>query len=132
LGGVKAKKNKSAQENAPLELKDAVAPFRVPAIENPPMVRTQIYLSRAEYDFLNAEARRRDQPMAAVLRSIIDEKMRVPDEVWENNPLLQPPIDDPDYQPRGDGVVNHDHYVYGGEKKYKKLKGKWVLQPPLE
>ena len=69
--------------------------------------------------------------MAAVLRSFIDEKMRVPEEVWENSPLLQPPVDDPHYKPRGDGVVNHDHYIYGGEKKYKKVKGKWALQPPL-
>jgi hypothetical protein len=70
--------------------------------------------------------------MSAVLRSYIDEKMRVPEAVWENNPLLQPPVDDPDYAPRGDGVVNHDHYVYGGPKKYRKVKGKWTLQPPLE
>ena len=96
-----------------------------------PMIRTQIYLSKPEYEFLQAEGKRRDEPMAAVLRSFIDEKMRVPEEVWDNNPLLQPPVDDPDYKPRGDGVMNHDHYIYGGEKKYKKVKGKWALQPPL-
>jgi len=98
------------------------------------MIRTQIYLSKPEYDFLQAEGRRLDQPMAAVLRGIIDEKMRVPDAVWENSPLLQPPVDDPDYRPKADrdAVVNHDHYIYGGPKKYKKVKGKWRLQPPLE
>ena len=113
---------------AAAELNDANAQdVTVPA----PMIRTQIYLSQVEYDFLQAEGKRRSQPMAAVLRSYIDEKMRVPEAVWENNPLLQPPVGDPDYESRGDGVVNHDHYVYGGPKKYRKVKGQWTLQPPL-
>ena len=126
---MKTKRTKAPRPNEPTELKEAVAEYRTtPAA----MVRTQIYLSKPEYDFLQAEGKRRDEPMAAVLRGFIDEKMRVPDEVWENNPLLDPPVNDPDYKRRGDGVVNHDHYIYGGAKKYKKVKGKWALQPPLE
>lgn len=127
FGAMKAKRNKTP--DAPTELKEASPAYRAgPA----PMIRTQIYLSRPEYEFLQAEGKRRDEPMAAVLRGFIDEKMRVPDAVWDNNPLLQPPVDDPDYQPRGDGVLNHDHYIYGGGKKYKKVKGQWALQPPEE
>jgi hypothetical protein len=111
-------------------LNDAIAPSAA-RLSPVPMVRTQMYLSRAEYDFLQTEAKRRDEPMAAVLRGYIEEKMRVPDAVWENNPLLAPPVHDPDYKPRGDGVVNHDHYIYGGGRKYRKVKGKWTLQAPV-
>lgn len=96
------------------------------------MLRTQIYLSRAEYDFLQTEAKRRDAAMAVVIRSFIDEKMAVPDEAWSSNPLLQLPVDDPDYLHREDGAVNHDHYVSGGPKKYKKVGKQWKLQLPVK
>jgi hypothetical protein len=96
------------------------------------MVRTQIYLSRAEHDFVRAEAKRRNEGMAAVIRGYIDERMGVKDDIWQSNPLLQPPVDDPDYVHRPDGVVNHDHYIYGGPKKHKKVKGKWVALPSDE
>src|SRR2546422_1416678 len=102
------------------------------AIGSEAMVRTQIYLSRAEYDFVQAEAARRNQPMASVIRRFIDEQMGMSDAAWSNNPLLQPPIDDPDYVHRPDGVVNHDHYIYGGPKKHKKVKSKWGPLPPEE
>src|SRR5689334_23072401 len=94
------------------------------------MVRTQIYLSRAEYDFLQVQARRREEPMAAVIRSYIDEKMQVPQEVWENNPLLAPPAD-PGFIGPEDGAINHDHYVHGAPKKWMKRKGQWVPAPAL-
>ena len=54
------------------------------------MMRTQIYLTRGEYHFLQAEARKRKEPMAAVIRSLVDEKMALPDDVWTNNPMLRP------------------------------------------
>jgi hypothetical protein len=126
---MKAKRRKTVRKDEPLAMKEAVAEYTTAPTA---MVRTQIYLSQAQYDFLHAEGKRRNRPMAAVLRDFIDEKMRVPDEVWKNNPLLQPPAEDPDYRPRGDGVVNHDHYIYGGEKKHRKVKGRWALQPPRE
>src|SRR5213593_662271 len=85
-------------------------------IGSEPMVRTQIYLSRAEYEFVQAEATRRNQPMASVIRRFIDEQMGMSDAAWSSNPLLQPPVNDPDYVHRPDGVVNHDHYIYGGPK----------------
>lgn len=106
----------------------------VTSLRNDPeaMVRTQIYLSRAEHEFVRAEAERRNEPMASVIRGYIDERMGVKDAIWQSNPLLQPPVDDPDYIHRADGVVNHDHYIYGGPKKHKKVKGKWVALPPDE
>jgi hypothetical protein len=100
------------------------------AFESETMVRTQVYLTRREHEFLTSEATRRGQPMAAVLRSFIDEKMEIPDEVWENNPLLDPPADD-DFIGPEDGAINHDHYIYGCPKKWVKQDGEWVEAPPL-
>jgi hypothetical protein len=94
------------------------------------MVRTQIYLTRQEHSFLLAEATRQDKPMSSIIRSYIDEKMTTEEE-WENHPLLQPPAADTDWA-REDGAINHDHYIYGGPKKYHKVKGKWVLAPMLK
>jgi hypothetical protein len=109
-----------------ITLNDAPAAYTA----DPAMVRTQIYLTRDEQAFVQGEASRLGKPMAAVIRGWIDEKMEVPEEAWLNNPLLQPPAD-PDFDSPEDGAINHDHYVYGGPKKYRKVKGKWVLLPPL-
>ena len=50
----------------------------------------------------------------------------------ERNPLLEPPVDDPTYVERPDGVVNHDYYIYGGLPKYKRDKSGWVPLPVIE
>ena len=105
-------------------LKEAIAPYTV----EPAMVRTQIYLTRAEHDFLQSEAARRNEPMSAVLRGIIDEKMTIPEDAWTNNPMLEPTVHDPDFEGHEDGALNHDYYAYGGSKKYKKVRGEWVLK----
>jgi hypothetical protein len=110
-----------------LELKEAIAPYQIDL--ETPMVRTQIYLTRAEHTFLQREAERQEQPMSAVIRSIIDEKMTLPDEVWTKNPLLEPTSLDPEYEGHEDSSLNHDHYAYGAPKKYGKKGGKWVLLP---
>ncbi len=120
---------KSEPTDAPDALHDRPDPA-VLAAASEAMLRTQIYLNRAEYDFLQREAHRRGEPMAAVIRSLIDEKMELPDEIWENNPLLAPPAD-PGFLGPEDGAINHDHYVYGTPKKWMKKKGKWVETPPL-
>jgi len=57
--------------------------------------------------------------------------MKIPDEAWENNPLLAPPAADPAWKGHEDGALNHDHYVSGGPKKWVKQKGRWVEAPPL-
>ena len=51
---------------------DALKEANTPYVVEPAMVRTQVYLTRAEHDFLQSEAARRNEPMSAVLRSIID------------------------------------------------------------
>lgn len=101
-----------------------------PPVEEP-MVRTQIYLSRREHEFIENEAARRDEPMAAVIRSYIDEKMEVPSDVWSDNPLLRAPVPDPSWTGSEDGALNHDHYISGAPKQWMQRKGKWVETPPL-
>jgi hypothetical protein len=96
------------------------------------MVRTQIYLTRAEHDFLQSEARRRNEPMSAVLRGIIDEKMTIPEDAWTNNPLLRKSPKVKGWKGRRDGSINHDHYVYGAPKKYHEVNGEWVPIHPEE
>ena len=95
------------------------------------MVRTQIYLDPREHEYVQAEAMLRGMPMAAVIRSFIDEKMEVPDDVWSDNPMLEPPVKDTTFKGREDGAVNHDHYIYGTPKKWMKRGGKWVETPPV-
>lgn len=94
------------------------------------MIRTQIYLSPEEHRFLQAESARRGEPMSAVIRSFIDEKMSLPEDVWTQNPLLAPPAD-PNFVGPEDGVVNHDHYIYGAPKRYVKKHNQWEPAPPL-
>jgi hypothetical protein len=99
--------------------------------QSEPMIRTQIYLNRQEHDFVQAEAKRRDEPMAAVIREFIDEKMEIPEDAWTNNPMLEPTVHDPSWKGHEDGGINHDHYLYGVPKSVIKVKGKWVDAPPL-
>ena len=115
-------------KNSAAELKEAAVADEV---QDAPMVRTQIYLNREEYDFVQAEARRRNEPMAAVIRNFIDEKMEIPEDAWINNPMLRPWPHDPDWKSHEDAGINHDHYLYGVPKDVIKVKGKWVDAPPL-
>ncbi len=94
------------------------------------MVRTQIYLTRAEHEFVASEAARRGEPMAAVIRGYIDDKMRLPDSAWAANPMLEPTPSDTGLELPEDAAINHDHYLYGAPKKYVKKRGQWVLAEP--
>jgi hypothetical protein len=109
-------------------IKEAALAYEV---DEQPMVRTQIYLSKPEHEFIQHEASRQGQPMAAVIRAFIDEKMDVPEEVWTDNPLLHPPVEDPAWTGPDDGAINHDHYIYGTPKKWMQRDGQWVETPPL-
>lgn len=95
------------------------------------MVRTQIYLSRPEYDFLQLEARRRHEPMAAVIRELIDQRMNLPEDAWDANPMLRPTPHHDDWKGHEDGALNHDHYISGSPKRWIKVKGKKVEAPPM-
>ena len=127
---MKARKNikYQPQKSSSAELKEAAVADEAPS---EPMIRTQIYLNKSEYDFVQTEAKRRDEPMAAVIREFIDEKMEIPEDAWTNNPMLRAPVPDPDWKGHEDGGINHDHYIYGCPKKWMKRKGKWVETPPL-
>ncbi|HZV35594.1 MAG TPA: hypothetical protein VFB72_13555 [Verrucomicrobiae bacterium] len=118
------------QKKSASELKETPAAVVVPS---EPMVRTQIYLSKAEHDFLQAEARRREQPMAAIIRGFIDEKMEIPDDAWTNNPIFKPWPKEAYSGSDGheDAGINLDHYLYGVPKDWIKVKGEWVEAPPL-
>src|SRR5581483_668047 len=89
----------------PQALRDAA--MAVP--EEEAMVRTQIYLSKAEMEFVQREGARRGLPMAAVIRQYIDEKMEAPDSAWTHNPMLSPSVEDPSWEGHEDGAINHDH-----------------------
>jgi hypothetical protein len=115
-------------KSSSLELKEAAVAYEV---EKAPMIRTQIYLNKNEYDFVQREASRRAKPMAAVIRNFIDEKMEIPEDAWTNNPMLEPTPHDPAFVGHEDSGINHDHYLYGTPKNVIKVKGKWVSAPPL-
>jgi hypothetical protein len=125
---VKSERN----QNEPMALREYMGAYGAGGPEEETMVRTQIYLTRAEHLFLQAEAERRGEPMAAVIRGFIDEKMRLPDSVWSANPLLDATPEDSSWQGHADGSINHDHYVSGAARKYEKKRGKWALQPPVQ
>ena len=127
---MKARKNikYQPQKSSAAELKEAAVADEAPS---EPMIRTQIYLNKSEYDFVQTEARRRDEPMAAVIRDFIDEKMEIPEDAWTNNPMLRPWPHDPDWKGHEDTGINHDHYLYGVPKNVIKVNGKWVDAPPL-
>jgi hypothetical protein len=122
---MKTKRNSSSEA---MVLHDKAEPYKVEQT----MVRTQVYLTPAEHEFLSREAERRGEGMSAVLRGIIDEKMAIPEDAWTNNPMLEPTPDVPGWEGPEDGSINHDHYIYGCPKKYEKKNGQWVLLPPIE
>jgi len=102
-----------------------------PAATDEVMVRTQIYLTRAEHGYLQREADRQGKPMAAVIRSLIDARMTVPADAWANNPMLEATPVDPEWTGHADGAINHDHYIYGSPKRFVEAKGRWVAAEPL-
>jgi hypothetical protein len=126
--GELAERRYERQGVEPMVLHDRAEPEGPP----PAMVRTQVYLTRAEHDFLTRAADRQGEAMSSVLRQIIDEKMTIPEEAWTKNPMLEPTPDVPGWEGMEDGAINHDHYIYGGPKKYEKRRGEWVPLPPIE
>lgn len=115
-------------KNAPSELKESVEIAEPPS---GPMVRTQIYLSKEEHDFLAAESRRRNEPMAAIIRAFIDEKIQMPEDAWANNPIFKPWPKGAGSEGPEDAGINLDHYLYGVPKDWIKVRGEWVEAPPL-
>lgn len=112
----------------PMELKEQMPSLAEKGAAPEAMVRTQVYLSRGEHEFLQGEASRRGTSMASLIRAFVDEKMAPPSEAWENNSLLDSPAD-PEFIGPEDGVINHDHYIYGGPRKWVKQGKRWEATP---
>lgn len=121
---MKRAKNKTS---APIKLKEDQSGYDAGA-STAAMIRTQIYLTREEHAFLQAEVEKRGKPMASIIRGYIDEKMPEPELDWSKHPFLQPPAD-PDFDGPEDLSINHEHYAYGAPKRYVKRRGKWKLAP---
>ena len=125
---MKTKRTKPSTAGAPADHLKEVADLE--ANYGEPMIRTQIYLSRREHDFLQAEAKRRAEPMAAIIRSLIDHEMEVPADAWTNNPMLRPNPADPEWDSPPDAAINHDHYLHGASKAWVRQGDQWVAAPP--
>ena len=88
-----------------------------------PMVRTQIYLSARQQEFLQRQAQREGETMAGMIRRFIDEKMEVPPDAWTTNSLLDlAPRDPAEKHLPKDGSTNLDYYVYGSPKRSRKVR----------
>ncbi len=77
------------------------------------LVRTQVYLSVGQRDYLQSEGKRRGISMAAALREIISESMRPAAASWVGNPLLDEVVEDVDFKSSGSGSESVDESVYG-------------------
>lgn len=77
------------------------------------LVRTQVYLSVGQRDYLQSEGKRRGISMAAALREIISESMRPAVASWVGNPLLDEVVEDVDFKSSGSGSESVDESVYG-------------------
>jgi hypothetical protein len=117
-------KAKKQQPSEPMELHDRAEVYTA----DPVMVRTQVYLTKAEHGFLTREGERTGKGLSGVLRAIVDEKMSIPEDAWTNNPMLEPTVEDSECDLPEDASLNHDYYAYGAPKKYKKVRGHWVMK----
>lgn len=77
------------------------------------LVRTQVYLSVEQRDFLRDEGQKRGVSMAAALRGIINERMKPSVVHWEGNPLLDDVVVDPAFKSTGVGSLDTDASIYG-------------------
>ncbi len=77
------------------------------------LVRTQIYLSVEQREFLREEGQKSGISMAAALREIISERMKPALVNWEGNPLLDDVAVDPEFKSTGTGSTDADAAVYG-------------------
>lgn len=87
------------------------------------MKRKQIYIEEEQDEQIKAIARQRGVAEAIVIREAVDAYLSASEykgyDRMEDHPLwgIVGLIDDPNAPV--DGSVNHDHYLYGGPKKYR-------------
>lgn len=77
-------------------------------------IRTQIYLTREEYEYLSQQSEKRQSSIAEVVRQLIEEKMPK-EKDYEDNPLFAIGKEGLSMG-RKDGSVKHDDYLYRGKK----------------
>lgn len=74
--------------------------------------KTQIYLDEEQYQYLRREAKRKGS-IAKVVRSLIDEKLRLA--TRKNDSIFR--LGTKSFKSKdGDLSINHDKYLYGEEK----------------
>jgi len=77
-------------------------------------IRTQIYLTREEYEYLSQQSEKRQSSIAEVVRQLIEEKMPK-EKDYEDNPLFA--IGKKGLSMgRKEGSVKHDDSLYRGKK----------------
>ena len=77
-------------------------------------IRTQIYLTMEEYEYLSQQSEKRQSSIAEVVRQLIEEKMPK-EKDYEDNPLFA--IGKKGLSMgRKEGSVKHDDYLYRGKK----------------
>jgi len=81
------------------------------------LVRTQVYLSASQREFLQEQGRRTGVSMAAALRQVIDSAMKPAASSWMGNPLLDDVVVDASFHSTdhtaGVGSESTDAAIYG-------------------
>lgn len=76
--------------------------------------RTQIYLTKEQYQYLRQQAEKKRSSIAGIIRELIDQ--RLPNENdYKDNPLFSL-SDDSLKMGRKKGSRQHDDYIYGRKK----------------
>ena len=81
--------------------------------KNKTQIRTQIYLTQEEYEYLRYQSEKKRASIAEVIRQLIEEKMPK-EKDYENNPLFVIGRDGFSMG-RREGSIKHDDYIYKGK-----------------
>lgn len=83
--------------------------------------RTQVYFPKDLYRRLEKKARKESKSSAAVIREAVERYLDQEREIdWENDPLFKAAGFFSSKE--GDLSINHDHYLYGAEKRSPRKK----------
>jgi len=76
--------------------------------------RTQIYLTKEQYQYLRLQAEKKDSSIAGIIRELIDQRLPK-DADYEDNRLFSFSADKLKMG-RSKGSSRHDDYIYGRKK----------------
>jgi hypothetical protein len=76
--------------------------------------RTQIYLTKEQYQYLRQQAEKNRSSIAGIIRELIDQRLPK-DNDYKDNPLFSL-SDDSLKMGRNKGSRRHDDYIYGRKK----------------